>query len=85
MKERTLTKVETIFCDAKGFAIGWDIDTVPCQLAHICHPYEENKGTLCQTPNLWGQSRGFANACGDALTITCLECLSLLETMINNN
>lgn len=82
--KRALSKDEQMFCDSKNLEIGFDIDTTPHQFSHICYPYESGQGTLCKSEDLWFQGKGFIEASGKASIISCLQCLDLLDEMINS-
>ena len=75
---RTLNESELEFCQAHNYEIGYDVDDTRMtefQYHHICYPYEDHKGTICQSPNLWGH--GSVVHAED--WISCVPCLEKLQ------
>lgn len=79
---RILTEEELRFCQDHKLEIGFDVDDsrlAEFQLAHICYPYDDHKGTICQATTLWFQGEFTGNDHWD--WISCLNCLEKLKEM----
>lgn len=82
---RELTAAEIIYCCENELEIGFDVDSLPVQLSHVCYAYATGLGALCKTEHLWFQGGSFGRARADGIRrpeddrISCETCVRLLE------